>query len=1526
MKYILYIVLLLFIGVSAKAQLPSSTFPSRIFNGNTKASWILLDSPLVNPILDTFYARYAGTQIVRIQGGDTAFWFYAGNRIWKRLGNFDSTSLSNRINLKLNISDTVNQWLKQTTRLVDTMYRVNDSTVGYTIKGNAYTFQILGGSSSGTSGLTSVGLSMPSAFSVSGSPLTSNGTINVSGAGLSTEYIKGNGTLGTTDTGMIPNFYLKVRSLLSGTSPISYNSTTGVISIPNADITGTKGAATFNSAYFTTNGSGLIGLTLPVSAGSCTGCTLNIGADGRITSYANGAGGATNNVNIGSGFRPVNAITQEMRTYFAGFGQRLDSVSNANGLTWNADTTRSIGLPTYYYTDSLFGSFNVLTNSGISKSGDTVQLGATSNSGSPLNHNTWINTAGFKLTVEGTRSSGAALEVINTGTGSALYGASVKEYGIQAHSDSLYGVYGTSTTDNAVRGWTTNGNTAAFFEATAASISTVTPTLQLKRTTSGTAAAGIGSSIEWYIEKDNGANNTQSHTLRSILTTATSGAEVGQFEIYGVNNAVLARKVAINGAGQWIWDGYPALSAQTDTTTYKPVGIDGSGNVVKMAGWPGSGGGSFTAGNGIDITTGVVSQLFMPLKSNSIILGNSFAMGCCPDGTYTPYQDTLSTAFLNGPAFNNLSVSGMGVRKGAYQLYTNFGEDHANMPILFEVGFNNTRILTDTAVHNATIQAAYRSMIASQFLIHIEGPNWGASGTNPNVTYSTAAAPASSEDTLLNWQSRLYWFRHNSINTGANWFNKASCNNDTITIASMIGSNLAFGTFGYSNTAGSRIKINVDGSDIVTYDPSNRTYTGQAEGFTPDGIIPDAIIITGLTNVSHLVKVIFIDNGKRGALDWFGTMCSAQESYDRPAYILAFPHMNSTGYNYPGGETNQGILDSATTGLKNMLQQTFSGYGIAFVDINASGFYDPTDASQIDADGIHPTNEGHYNIAKAIYTKMLKTDKRGNVSTLDEVLAAGNTSARQILLTAQNSGLPGIEIGNDLFGQTVANSNSWFASNIYFDQTNFRYKHNGVGAQLYFNSGYIEEKTAASGSAGGVATINTRKVVTPTGDVYLGGDITNSITGAGAKFLLNGSTGNVLFPNVAQITPVAGLGSSTTWTPIMIYASGGQPAIAWYNSTGGSNSKVWDLTANSTTFNGRMAPDDYSTAVDWLTVTRSGYTNAQVLFPNGEVNIGSATDQGAYTLQNTGGLYQNGVIHIQPLTAPPSTYNVLVHGLTDSIVYQVPASSFGGITTLNTLTAATQTFATGTSGTDFAISSSSSTHTFNIPSASTSNRGLVTTTSQTFGGGKTFNDGAIITFPSGGSGTSLVVSGDRSLAAAPGVSGIGMQLASFTYTNSSGAGTETGTQNFHLVNTPTLTSGNAISYTGDVSTIRFVGAPIAAGSTTISHPWNIFANDVNYFQTLAMGVNEQAGDATLGNGSIQIYIGSGGNTFTLPSLATHLGKTYFIKNAGSGNLTVARAGSDNIYDTSSVTSITVAAGGAIIISAGTSFWYVQKTE
>ena len=60
----------------------------------------------------------------------------------------------------------------------------------------------------------------------------------------------------------------------------------------------------------------------------------------------------------------------------------------------------------------------------------------------------------------------------------------------------------------------------------------------------------------------------------------------------------------------------------------------------------------------------------------------------------------------------------------------------------------------------------------------------------------------------------------------------------------------------------------------------------------------------------------------------------------------------------------------------------------------------------------------------------------------------------------------------------------------------------------------------------------------------------------------------------------------------------------------------------------------------------------------------------------------------------------------DAGIVQIYPSA-GGISSLNGLTAATQTFAVNTSGSDFGISSSTSTHTFSLPTASALNRGAL---------------------------------------------------------------------------------------------------------------------------------------------------------------------------------------------------------------------------
>ena len=76
----------------------------------------------------------------------------------------------------------------------------------------------------------------------------------------------------------------------------------------------------------------------------------------------------------------------------------------------------------------------------------------------------------------------------------------------------------------------------------------------------------------------------------------------------------------------------------------------------------------------------------------------------------------------------------------------------------------------------------------------------------------------------------------------------------------------------------------------------------------------------------------------------------------------------------------------------------------------------------------------------------------------------------------------------------------------------------------------------------------------------------------------------------------------------------------------------------------------------------------------------------------------------------------------DSHLCQIITTFSTGITALNGLTAQVQYFQVGTSGTDFNISSTTATHTFNIPDASATARGLITIGTQTIAGTKTFTD------------------------------------------------------------------------------------------------------------------------------------------------------------------------------------------------------------
>lgn len=235
MKKLLILATLFFTFIACKAQVNiyADDINARVFLGH--------------PILDTIAAgKKLGEMRVRPQ--DSLTYKFNGKLTGKKWDLMDSkfklniSDTTSMLSVYLLKADTANKWVSHVYRRVDSVF--------YT-KGGQEVFAFIdsGSAGGGGSGVTSVGLIAPSAFNVSGSPVTGSGNITLSGAGTTLQYIRGDGTLATFDTTAIPSFFTKVRSLFSGTSPIVYNQ--GAISIQNAAADGTtKGAASFTANDF----------------------------------------------------------------------------------------------------------------------------------------------------------------------------------------------------------------------------------------------------------------------------------------------------------------------------------------------------------------------------------------------------------------------------------------------------------------------------------------------------------------------------------------------------------------------------------------------------------------------------------------------------------------------------------------------------------------------------------------------------------------------------------------------------------------------------------------------------------------------------------------------------------------------------------------------------------------------------------------------------------------------------------------------------------------------------------------------------------------------------------------------------------------------------------------------------------------------------------------------------------------------------------------------------------------------------
>ena len=112
------------------------------------------------------------------------------------------------------------------------------------------------------------------------------------------------------------------------------------------------------------------------------------------------------------------------------------------------------------------------------------------------------------------------------------------------------------------------------------------------------------------------------------------------------------------------------------------------------------------------------------------------------------------------------------------------------------------------------------------------------------------------------------------------------------------------------------------------------------------------------------------------------------------------------------------------------------------------------------------------------------------------------------------------------------------------------------------------------------------------------------------------------------------------------------------------------------------------------------------------------------TSYNLGDLLVGAGTSILTLPVGTNNYVLTVDTSTPTLLSWKSVSGIS-ITNINGVTSSYQYFAVGSSGTEFNISSSGSTHTFNIPIAGSGATGLVSTQAQTFDGEKTFTSAII---------------------------------------------------------------------------------------------------------------------------------------------------------------------------------------------------------
>lgn len=255
---------------------------------------------------------------------------------------------------------------------------------------------------------------------------------------------------------------------------------------------------------------------------------------------------------------------------------------------------------------------------------------------------------------------------------------------------------------------------------------------------------------------------------------------------------------------------------------------------------------------------------------------------------------------------------------------------------------------------------------------------------------------------------------------------------------------------------------------------------------------------------------------------------------------------------------------------------------------------------------------------------------------------------------------------------------------------------------------------------------------------------------------------------------------------------------------------------------------------------------------------------------------------------------VRVDPATGRVLFSSTFGSGSGITSINADATAAQVLLVGTAGTDFAIvDDAAGNHTFNLPSASATARGLVTTGAQTIAGAKTFSSTIVGSI----NGNAATVTTNANLTGAITSTGNATVLGSFTSAQLLAALTdETGTGSAVFATSPTLVTPLLGTPTSGVLT-NCTGLPVASGISGLGTGVATFLATPSS-ANLASAITDETGSGALVFGT--------NPTIAKPVMNARNQTAQTYSPAGAGTATLDLSLADQHYITMPAGNITIA--------------------